>query len=134
MIRSGLISLILAVLGSPSFLFASDSIVLPAATLAIQAPKHEIGFACLKEVQDDACLSPFTGMNDQGAVVKNRRPPPPWAKKPDGSVPSREEWARLRMSEFSHEALGFAVFAVRATTRPMTLELRSADEIGRAHV
>jgi len=86
-------------------------------------PKHEIGYVCLKDVQDQNCYSKFARFDEGGNQIDDL-PTPHWAKKADGQVLTREEWDRLtfRVTDYDHSA--FAVYS----TKGEMIELRSSGQ------
>jgi hypothetical protein len=77
--------------------------------------KHEIGFACLKEIQNQTCSQPFT--------IK-KVPPPAWAKKANGAVLTPGDWQKIETVMTGYEdGFGFKVYGVRKDT----FELRIVD-------
>jgi len=94
----------------------------------VQNPKHEIGFACLKEIQANgteegfnACYEPFVGVTPGGERIEGQFKPPAWAKKTNGAVLTRDDWQKIEFVMTGYEdGYGFKVFG----TRKDSFELR----------
>lgn len=87
-------------------------------------PKHEIGYVCLKDVQDENCYSKFARFDEGGNQLDGDLPTPHWAKKADGQVLTREEWDMLIFSVTGYDHSAFAVYS----TKGEMIELRSSGQ------
>lgn len=103
------------------FLFASTAdaqIVSARDSTASQFPvtpkaKHEIGFVCLKEIQNAACYEAF-GIYDVDGKEMPKPSPPNWARFGDGKPLSAQDWEKVPSKMVGYDTHGFEVMSIDA--------------------